>query len=97
MLKLEWNPVCACEKARDFAYNFVELWNDETWLDMNNWDEALWEELYNNDLLYYEDQWDILREYCTPQDANWDTALNYYLEDIYSCISEVEEEEEEIC
>lgn len=93
MLKLEWSPNTYCRLAEDFAYNFVEEWNNGNWED-SDWHDALMEDL-DNDLIYYESQWNILKEYCTPQEADWNTAFECYLDDIYSCISEVEEEEEE--
>lgn len=43
----------------------------------------------NNVLIYYSDQWNILEHYCSPQDANFDYALECFVQDIYELITEV--------
>lgn len=49
-------------------------------------------ESIDSSLVYYSDQWKILQHYCNPQDANWDTALEYFIDDIYAICGEIREE-----
>lgn len=42
-------------------------------------------------LIYYDDQWDVMKAYQTPQEANFSEAWQMAWEDIYSAI-EVEDE-----
>lgn len=50
-------------------------------------------EMYNAldcSLMYTKDQWSIVEEYCTPMDCNWSTAIELFINDLYSileCIS----------
>lgn len=89
-MKLEYSMrMDASQLANDFAENFVNLWNEGNWKYEGCWDDALMEEL-DNSLIYYEEQWEILKEYSTPMTANWDEAMKLYLDDIYSCINELE-------
>lgn len=58
----------------------------------------------DNGIMYYSQQWIILQHYCNPQDANWNTAIEYFLNDIYSIVTDIqkledkyiEEEEEDV-
>ena len=49
----------------------------------------------DNSLIYYKDQWDVLQDFCTPQDANWDYAMDELYSLIYSAIYEEEIDEDE--
>lgn len=49
----------------------------------------------DNGIMYYNQQWIILQHYCNPQDANWNTAIEYFLNDIYSIVAEIQELEDE--
>ena len=46
----------------------------------------------DSSLVYYSDQWKILQHYCNPQDANWDTAIEYFIDDINAICDEIKEE-----
>ena len=51
-------------------------------------------------LIYTSDQWTVLEHYCTPQTANWEDAIDEFINDIYHIVdalnkSEDEEEDEE--
>ena len=37
-------------------------------------------------LAYSEDQWIVLKHYQRPQDANWDDAMDYLYNDLYSIV-----------
>lgn len=54
----------------------------------------------NDGLIYYADEWTVLKHYCTPQDANWETAVSSFTDDLINyayqtCTFEEEEEEDE--
>ncbi len=46
-------------------------------------------------LIYYDDEWTLLKHYCTPQDADWNTALEQFIDEMISYASSVYEFEEE--
>lgn len=35
-------------------------------------------------IIWYEDQWTILQEYCTPQEANWEYAIEEFINLVFS-------------
>ena len=50
-------------------------------------------------LIYYDDEWTVLKHYCTPQDANWETAIGLFIDEMISyaySAYEFEEEDEEL-
>lgn len=49
----------------------------------------------DNGIMYYSPQWIILQHYCNPQDANWNTAIESFLDDMYSIVVEIQELEDE--
>lgn len=60
--------------------------------------ENLWGAL-DDHLIYTRDQWTIIEEYQTPQEANYDEAYEMFYEDLcrhfYEIVEEEEEEEED--
>ena len=47
----------------------------------------------NDGLTYFDDQWEILKEYSeTPADANYDSAYNEFLDDMYFLAKEIAED-----
>lgn len=49
-------------------------------------------------LIYYDDEWTVLKHYCTPQDADWNTAIEQFVDEMISYASSVyvfEEDEED--
>ena len=82
------------EKNNSFAINIaeevVDYLNNEEYDDL---DTAITEEI-DRKLIYYDDQWEMMRAYQTPQDANYNMALEMLVEELYSIIEEEELEEE---
>ena len=66
---------------------------------MNNGDYDNLEECINdtidNSLIYYRDQWNVLEDFCTPAEADWNYAMEELYNLVYSAISEEEEDEED--
>ena len=61
-------------------------------------DEDIWQ-CIDDELIYTYDQWKVLEHYCTPQDANWEVALDSLSSDIFGIcakLAEGQEPEEEI-
>lgn len=40
-------------------------------------------------LIYYDEQWEILKQYCLPEDANLIDAIDMFTNEIYDIIKEV--------
>ena len=76
--------------AIDTAHDIVDYPNNG---EYDNLDTAISEEL-DRILIYYDDQWEMMKTYQTPQDANYYTALEMFIEELYSIIKEEEIEEE---
>lgn len=65
--------------------------------DAENIDEAF-ESLYdalNDELIYTADQWTIMQEYQTPDEANYNEAYEMFYEDLCRHFYEIVKEEEE--
>ena len=49
-------------------------------------------------VIYYDDQWTVLKSYCLPDEANWEEAMDQFTSDLIDSLdftAELEEEEEE--
>ena len=84
------------ELAISTAKDIVEYLNNGEYTDL---DTAIADEL-DRILIYYDDQWELIKTYQTPQEANYDTALEMFMSELYSIIKEeieqeIEEEQEE--
>ena len=80
------NKIFAIETAREI----IEILENG---EYDNLDTAL-NETIDRKLIYYDDQWEMMKTYQTPQDANYYTALEMFIEELYSIIKEEEIEEE---
>ncbi len=40
-------------------------------------------------LIYCSDQWDLLQAYCTPDNADLDSAIDDFTQDLFNLISEI--------
>lgn len=40
-------------------------------------------------LMYYDDQWSILKEYCTPMEANWEYAIQAFIDDLFTILEAI--------
>lgn len=54
-------------------------------------DEDIWSSI-DEGLIYYKDQWTVLKYYCTPQEASWDEAFEELYSDIYSICQDLADE-----
>lgn len=57
-------------------------------------DEDIWQAI-DDELIYTYDQWKVLEHYCTPQDANWEDALDNLSGDIFAIASTISGGQEE--
>ena len=46
-------------------------------------------------LIYYNDQWTVLKSYCNPTEANWEEAIDQFTNDLINSLDVSTEEEEE--
>ena len=63
-------------------------------------EEDLFDAVYqamDDELIYTNDQWQILMGYSTPQEANWNNAINEFTEDLCVYVNElyINDEEDE--
>lgn len=77
----------ASTRAIAVAENVINAMNNK---EYDYLEDAISEEI-DRDQIYYQDQWDLLQIYCTPQDANYKNAIDEFYNDIYNLIEEVEE------
>ena len=84
--ELDYDLQCQAEEIyeRFFSRNIDQI--------ENNTDETLYLCL-DETLVYYNDQWSILKAYCTPMEANWDNAINKFIDDLMSSLEFVYYEE----
>ena len=46
----------------------------------------------DDELIYYSQQWTILQEYFNPQDANWNDAIEEFINEVFSLSAILTEE-----
>lgn len=49
-------------------------------------------ETIESTLIYTDDEWLVLKHYCTPADANWYKALESLESDVFSIIADINDE-----
>lgn len=69
-------------------------------IDVDDVKDDAYEALYqamDDGMIYTKDQWTMIEYYCTPQDANYNTAWEAFEGDLMKCLSAgvIEEDEEE--
>lgn len=47
--------------------------------------DAIWQEI-DRYCIYYANQWEVLRTYCTPQNADFNRAIDELINDLYTII-----------
>lgn len=78
-----------CYMAHNIAEEVAKYLNSGDYSDL---DEAIFEEI-DRVLIYYDNQWEILKEYCTPEEADLHYAIEQLTSDVYYLINEIEEDE----
>lgn len=74
-------------ELRDLAENVLSR--------MESPDDSLYA-CMDDELIYYDDQWTMIKAYCTPQEANYDYAWACFYDDLTGAIMDgVLEEDEE--
>lgn len=74
-----------CCLANDIARDIVEYLNNDEYNDL---DQAITEEV-ERFLIYYDDQWELLKAYCTPDSCDLGYAIECLFNDLYNLIKEV--------
>ncbi len=72
------------------AEDIVEYLNKGEYTDL---DRAIYETV-DTKLIYTNDRWDLMKTYQTPDEANYDAAVEMFISELYSIIDEEEIEEE---
>lgn len=81
-----YNHMLAIETAQEIC----DMMNDGEYDDL---EEAIYSQLNEHTLIYYDQQWQILKDYCTPQNANFTQAFIEFYDEIFSIINVLEEDE----
>lgn len=68
-----WNYLGLIQDVIERIDNIEELTEDD-------YDEVLYESI-DSTIFYFRDQWTILEEKCSPQEANWDEAFESFYQD----------------
>lgn len=77
----ELKQVC---REKGISYELYELINNIlSRVDNPNDDEDILQAL-DDELIYYDDQWLVIKEYCSPIEANWNNAIEQFICDIFS-------------
>lgn len=82
--KHSYNMVFCC-LANDIASDIVDYLNNGEYNDL---DQAIIEEV-DRFLIYYDDQWELLKAYCTPENCDLNYAIECLVNDLYFLIREV--------
>lgn len=86
--------VWGCDSIQDIA-DLIYLRIDEDEVnDSNDLYDAIIDAL-NDEVIYYNQQWTILEFYCLPQDANWNDAIELFIDDLLQAIVMKEEFKED--
>ena len=59
----------------------------------DNIDDYVWQEI-DNSLIYTEDQWTVMAHYQSPEDADFNEAMDEFTEDIRSIVEDIVSERE---
>lgn len=77
----ELKQVC---REKGLSYELYELIdNILSRVDNPNDDEDILQAI-DDELIYYDDQWLVIKEYCFPQEANWNNSIDQFIQDIFS-------------
>ena len=55
-------------------------------MDDDNMTDYLYDSI-NDNLIYYDDMWNVLKCYCSPEEADWNYAVDEFTNELLDCIS----------
>lgn len=61
--------------------NFDNITEDDAY-------EEVWQAI-DDGLIYSEDQWEVMKHYQSPDEANWESAIEEFSSDIASIVEEI--------
>ena len=88
--KLNCNYLETTDYAIGMAKDIIEYLNNG---DYDNLDTAIMQEI-DNELIYYDDQWELMKNYQTPQEANIYMAIEMLIAELHSIITEEDDDDE---
>lgn len=74
------------DTAQAIAESVIDEFNKGNYKDI---EDAISDEI-NSQIIYDNDIWEIMKDYQTPQDANYEDAITLLYEDVISMIEEEE-------
>ena len=74
----------------DIVFNiidrFIDSYNDKD--EYFDWGDDLIDAV-NDELIYYDDQWEVLKYYTTPQEVNYNEVMDEFLSDLVSLCDDI--------
>ena len=80
------------DKFFDVVKDVIDRINFED-VNEDNIDDYVWQEI-DNSLIYTADQWTVMAHYQSPEDANFNEAMDEFTEDIRSIVEDIISERE---
>lgn len=68
--------------------NIDEESTNDVLVDDEKLNTIVWEAM-DEGMIYTDDQWTMLHEYCTPQEVDFDTAWSDMIADVERCVKEI--------
>ena len=93
-----FTEVTAQESFKKFGYGemadlvihfFDRFEEEEIKKDIENNDDTHFNNCFNDEFIYYDDLWLIMKYYQRPQDANFNEAINLFYEDLYEIYTSI--------
>lgn len=86
----------AIGKHFDYSVAFELVDIIENVINRIDFDEVDDDDLYDaimtaidDELIYSEDQWEIMKQYQSPQDASWEEAIDEFYNDVYAIVEDL--------
>ena len=73
-------------KLADIASEILDRAGDDDREDVDASEKVI--DALNDSLIYYDDQWEVMKAYQNPEEANFQNALDEFLNDLLSVIED---------
>ena len=73
-------------KLADIASEILDRANEDDREDADANEKVI--DALNDSLIYYDDQWEVMKAYQNPEEANFQNALDEFLNDLLSVIED---------
>ena len=73
-------------KLADIASEILDRAGDDDREDVDASEKVI--DALNDSLIYYDDQWEVMKAYQNPEEANFQSSLDEFLNDLLSVIED---------